>query len=37
MLGHWFPILKRRDVEFMLECASFLSLCAVLLHWVALV
>lgn len=37
MLRHTFPILKRREVEFTLDCASFLFLCAAFLHWIALV
>ena len=35
MLRRVFPLLKRPDVEFMLECASFILFCAALLHWVA--
>jgi len=30
-----FPLLKRPDVEFMLDCASFILFGAALLHWVA--
>jgi hypothetical protein len=30
-----FPFLKRPDVDFMLECASFLLFCAAVLHGVA--
>ena len=33
MLRHKFPILKHRNVEVALDCASFLLLCAVFLHW----
>jgi hypothetical protein len=35
MLKRVFPFLKRPDVEFMLECASFIVFCAAFLHWVA--
>ena len=35
MLRRVFPLLKRPDVEFMLECASFILFGAALLHWVA--
>jgi hypothetical protein len=37
MLKRLIPFLKRRDVEFALECASFVILCAAFLHWIALV
>ena len=37
MLKRLFPFLKRRDIEFTLECASFVILCATFLHWIALV
>ena len=35
MLRRMFPLLKRPDVEFMLDCASFILFGAALLHWVA--
>jgi hypothetical protein len=35
MLRRVFPFLKRPDVEFTLECVSFILFCAVALHWVA--
>jgi len=35
MLRRVFPLLKRPDVEFMLEYASFILLGAALLHWLA--
>ena len=35
MLRRSFPLLKRPDVEFTLECASFILFCAAFLHWVA--
>src|SRR6476619_5938728 len=35
MLSRVFPFLKRPDVEFTLECASFILFCAAFLHWVA--
>jgi hypothetical protein len=35
MLRRVFPFLKRPDVEFTLECASFILFCAAFLHWVA--
>jgi hypothetical protein len=35
MLKRVFPFLKRPDVEFTLECASFILLCAAVLHLVA--
>jgi hypothetical protein len=35
MLRRVFPFLKRPDVEFTLECASFIFFCAAFLHWVA--
>ena len=35
MLSRVFPFLKRPDVEFTLECASFILFCAAYLHWVA--
>jgi hypothetical protein len=35
MLRRFVPLLKRPDVEFMLECASFVLFCATFLHWVA--
>jgi len=30
-----FPFLKRPDIEFALECASFIFFYAAFLHWVA--
>ena len=35
MLRRVFPLLKRPDVEFMLECTSFILFCAAFLRWVA--
>ena len=35
MLRRVFPFLKRPDVEFTLECASFILFCSAFLHWVA--
>jgi hypothetical protein len=35
MLKRVFPLLKRPDVEFTLECASFILFCAAALYWVA--
>jgi hypothetical protein len=35
MLKRIFPYLNRPDVEFVLECASFILFAAVFLHWVA--
>ena len=34
MLRRVFPFLKRPDIEFTLECASFILFCAAFLHWV---
>ena len=35
MLRRVFPFLKRPDVEFTLECASFILFCTAFMHWVA--
>ena len=35
MFRQAFPFLKRPDVEFALNCASFILFCAAFLHWVA--
>jgi len=35
MLKSIFPYLNRPDVEFVLECVSFILFCGVFLHWVA--
>jgi len=35
MLKRIFPYLNRPDVEFVLECASFILFSAVFLNWVA--
>jgi hypothetical protein len=35
MLMRVFPYLKRPDVEFVLDCTSFVLFSAVFLHWVA--
>ena len=35
MLRRVFPFLKRLDVEFTLECTSFILFCVAGLHWVA--
>jgi hypothetical protein len=35
MLKRVFPFLKRSDVEFTLECTSFILFCAAALRWVA--
>jgi hypothetical protein len=35
MLRRVFPYLKRPDVEFMLECASFILFFAAFLRWIA--
>jgi hypothetical protein len=35
MLRRAFPLLMRPDVEFKLECASFILFSAAFLHWVA--
>ena len=35
MLRRVFPALRRPDVEFTLECASFILFCAAVLYWVA--
>ena len=35
MFKHMFPFLMRPDVEFALDCASFIFFCAAFLHWIA--
>jgi hypothetical protein len=35
MLRRTFPYLKRPDVEFVLDCTSFIFFSVIFLHWVA--